>query len=72
MNNIFDVIQRPLERIMDISQSVFVPRGVDVPALDQEKKWPFTPQGVKRGDLVTGGDVFGHVRRTGSSKSTAS
>jgi V-type H+-transporting ATPase subunit A len=65
LNNIFDGIQRPLERILDIAQSVFVPRGVDVPALDQEKKWPFQPQNIKRGDLVSGGDVFGTVRENG-------
>merc|ERR1712023_147858 len=30
---ILDGIQRPLERIQTIAQSVFVPRGVDVPNL---------------------------------------
>jgi V-type H+-transporting ATPase subunit A len=37
-----------------------VPRGVDVPSLDQQKGWDFTPrEGLKIGDLVTGGDVVG-------------
>merc|ERR1719389_1443287 len=48
LNNIFDGIQRPLERIQEISQSVFVPRGVDVPSLDQGKKWAFKPTSVKQ------------------------
>ena len=65
LNNIFDGIQRPLERILDIAQSVFVPRGVDVPALDQEKKWTFQPASIRKGDLVSGGDVIGVVRENG-------
>merc|ERR1719395_505749 len=32
---ILDGIQRPLERIQQLAQSVFVPRGVDVPNLDR-------------------------------------
>ena len=32
-----DGIQRPLERIQQLAQSVFVPRGVDVPNLDRDK-----------------------------------
>jgi V-type H+-transporting ATPase subunit A len=39
---------------------VFVPRGVDVPSLDQYKAWDWTPSGsIKIGDLVSGGDVLG-------------
>lgn len=39
---------------------MFVPRGVDVPSLDQNKMWDFTPGGkLKAGDLITGGDVIG-------------
>ena len=34
LKTIFDGIQRPLETIAKNSQSVFVPRGVDVPSLD--------------------------------------
>jgi vacuolar-type H+-ATPase catalytic subunit A/Vma1 len=60
LQNIFDGIQRPLETIAHLSGSVFVPRGVDVPSLDQQKGWDFTPrEGLKIGDLVTGGDVVG-------------
>jgi V-type H+-transporting ATPase subunit A len=65
VNNIFDGIQRPLERIYDESQSVFIPRGVDVPALDASKQWEFKPMNVRVGDLVTGGDVFGSVFENG-------
>lgn len=37
LKTIFDGIQRPLETIAQNSGSVFVPRGVDVPSLDQVK-----------------------------------
>merc|ERR1719352_2020270 len=65
LDGIYDGIQRPLERIQKLANSVFVPRGVDVPNLDREKKWDFTPQNLKVGDLVTGGDIFGSVRENG-------
>jgi len=65
LDGIYDGIQRPLERIQQISQSVFVPRGVDVPNLDRDKKWDFTPLNVKVGDLVSGGDVVGNVKENG-------
>jgi vacuolar-type H+-ATPase catalytic subunit A/Vma1 len=40
-DNIFDGIQRPLEVIADMSKSVFIPRGIEVPKLDQTKDWHF-------------------------------
>ncbi|CAE8617455.1 unnamed protein product [Polarella glacialis] len=65
LDGIYDGIQRPLERIQQICQSVFVPRGVDVPNLDRDKLWDYTPQNVKVGDLVSGGDIVGVVRENG-------
>jgi V-type H+-transporting ATPase subunit A len=66
VNNIFDGIQRPLERIKAESNSVFIPLGVDVPALDPVKLWEYKPDTSFRvGDLVTGGDIFGHVFENG-------
>ena len=65
LDGIYDGIQRPLERIQKLAQSVFVPRGVDVPNLDREKQWDFTPKHVKVGDLVTGGDIVGIIRENG-------
>ena len=62
MNTIFDGIQRPLQTIATMSGSVFVPRGVDVPCLDQHKEWEYKPNHVlKVGDKVSGGDVLGYV-----------
>lgn len=62
METIYDGIQRPLKGISDVSQSIYIPRGINVPALDREKKWKFTPSDkFKVGDNITGGDVFGSV-----------
>jgi len=71
LDNIYDGIQRPLERIQKVCNSVFIPRGIDVPNLDREKQWPFTPQNVKVGDLITGGDIVGMVRENGLFKNHA-
>jgi len=65
LDDIYDGIQRPLQRIQELSQSVFVPRGVDVPNLERERKWPYKPLNVKVGDLVTGGDIVGVIRENG-------
>jgi len=65
LDDIYDGIQRPLQRIQELSKSVFVPRGVDVPNLERERKWPYKPLNVKVGDLVTGGDIVGVIRENG-------
>ena len=41
LKTIFDGIQRPLQTIAIQEKSVFVPRGVDVMSLDQNKLWTF-------------------------------
>jgi V-type H+-transporting ATPase subunit A len=61
MNNIFDGIQRPLEKIKSMSRSIFIPKGLRVTALDRDKQWYFVPINFKIGDHVTGGDIFGRV-----------
>ncbi|KAI0006917.1 ATP synthase alpha/beta family, nucleotide-binding domain-containing protein [Xylariaceae sp. FL0662B] len=60
LQNIYDGIQRPLEKISDQSKSIYIPRGVAAPALDRTKKWEFTPT-AKVGDHISGGDVWGTV-----------
>lgn len=61
METIYDGIQRPLRSISEVSDSIYIPRGIAVPALNREKKWDFTPGKLKVGDHITGGDVFGSV-----------
>ena len=65
IENIYDGIQRPLEVIMEKTGSNNLPRGVEVPALDRDKKWNFTPA-AKVGDMLAGGDVLGTVEETSS------
>ena len=65
IENIYDGIQRPLEVIRERTQSNNLPRGVEVPALDREKKWEFTAVAAP-GDVVSGGDVLGTVQETDS------
>jgi len=60
-SNIFDGIQRPLKAIQDVSDSIYIPRGVATPALDKSSTWDFNPQNFQLGDHITGGDIFGHV-----------
>lgn len=60
MDNIFDGIQRPLQDISRLSDSIYIPRGINVNALDRDKAWDFTPL-KKEGELISGGDVYGTV-----------
>ena len=65
IENIYDGIQRPLEVIMETVKGNNLPRGVEVPALDREKKWDF--QAVVEPDTqVVGGDIIGTVQETPS------
>lgn len=62
MGQIFDGIQRPLKEIAKAVNDCFIPRGVNIPALDKNKEWEFHPQqGVKVGSNITAGDIFGWV-----------
>ncbi|MCD8331145.1 MAG: V-type ATP synthase subunit A, partial [Oscillospiraceae bacterium] len=63
IENIYDGIQRPLEVIMQKTGGNNLPRGVEVPALDREKKWEFTAC-VQPGDKLVGGDIIGTVPET--------
>lgn len=62
LDNIFDGIERPLERIAD-KGGAFITRGVAVDSLDKEKKWQ-THLTVKEGDVVHGGSVIAEVPET--------
>ena len=65
LENIYDGIQRPLEAIMAKSGSASITRGIEVPALDREKKWDFVAT-AKVGDKVATGDFLGQVQETPS------
>jgi len=62
MGSIFDGIQRPLKDIHELTQSIYIPKGVNVPALNRQLKWDFKPTcGIKVGSHITGGDIYGIV-----------
>ena len=42
---VFEGIQRPLEDICTLTESIYIPKGVNTPALDRSKKWEFEPFG---------------------------
>ena len=62
LDNIYDGIQRPLPE-MRAQSGDCISRGIDVPALNREKKWDFVPV-AKPGDKVNPGDVLGTVQET--------
>lgn len=61
MENIYDGIQRPLKAIKDNSQSIYIPRGIDVPCLNRDVHYDFDPASLRVGDHITGGDIFGSI-----------
>ena len=64
LEGIYDGIQRPLTEIRKLCGET-IARGVQVPALNREKKWDFVPA-VQAGDKLSGGDVIGTVQETAS------
>ena len=62
MSSIYDGVQRPLD-IIQIEMGDYVTRGIEVPSLDREKKWLFSPL-VEVGQDVVEGDFLGAVEET--------
>ncbi len=62
LGNIFDGIQRPLQRINSMSRD-FIPEGIGLLSLDEEKKWPALIT-VKPGDELKPGMVYATVQET--------
>jgi len=62
IGSIYDGIQRPMDVIRDKCGD-FIPRGIDVPALDENKKWQFKPL-AKAGQVVYSGDILGEIQET--------
>jgi V/A-type H+/Na+-transporting ATPase subunit A len=59
---IYDGIQRPLDAIRNMSGD-FISRGFQIPRLDRDKKWAFSPS-VKKGERISPGDILGEVAET--------
>lgn len=62
LNNIFDGIERPLEKISE-SGGAFITRGVSVDSLDRTKQWK-THITVSAGDVLNPGDIIALVPET--------
>ena len=62
ISTIYDGIQRPLEKLYEIS-GTNIQKGVEVYSLDREKKWKFEPL-KQNGDKVSSGDIIGKVQET--------
>ena len=61
MGSIFDGIQRPLKDINQLTNSIYIPKGVNVPCLDRNIVWEYEPSGIRLGAHVSGGDIYGLV-----------
>ncbi len=65
ISQMFDGIQRPLDRFMKAADSPFLTKGTSVLSLDRDKRWHFTPA-VMVGEMIGTGDVIGTVQETDS------
>jgi len=62
VGNVFDGIQRPLERLRELT-GMFIKQVQGVTPLAKEKKWHFKPT-AKVGSKLVGGDILGTVMET--------
>ncbi|MCI4327436.1 MAG: V-type ATP synthase subunit A [Thermoplasmata archaeon] len=62
LKSIYDGVQRPLD-VLQQNLGDFITRGFVAPALDETKKWEFTPT-AKVGSEVTPGTILGTVQET--------
>ncbi|WP_296559940.1 V-type ATP synthase subunit A [uncultured Acetobacterium sp.] len=62
LKNMFDGIQRPLEKIQQLSP-IFIPEGIGLLSIDDQKLWPAVLS-VKAGDILLAGSIFGTVAET--------
>ena len=60
IETIYDGIQRPLE-VIRAQTGPTITRGVEIPALDRERRWQFSPT-AEIGQNLIGGDVLGTVQ----------
>ncbi len=63
LGQVFDGLQNPLDNLAS-EFGFFLPRGVDLPALDINAKWAFTPT-VQTGDRIKASSVIGTVIERG-------
>ena len=59
LGQVYDGLQSPLDKVA-LDHGIFLPRGVDVEPLDQERKWSFVPA-VQQGARLRAGSLLGTV-----------
>jgi V/A-type H+-transporting ATPase subunit A len=59
LGQVFDGLQSPLDKVA-LEHGVFLPRGVDIPPLDRERRWSFVPA-VQHGARLKAGGLLGTV-----------
>jgi len=64
LGNIFDGIERPLEKINEMSHG-FLPEGIGLISIDEQKLWDVFIN-VKLGDELQEGDIYASVQETAS------
>ncbi len=62
LKNMFDGIERPLEKIMD-ENGAFIPSGIGFTNLDEDKKWEVNMK-VAVGDRINVGDIYATIMET--------
>ncbi|WP_297280673.1 V-type ATP synthase subunit A [uncultured Anaerococcus sp.] len=62
LKNMFDGIERPLEKIMD-ENGAFIPSGIGFTNLDEEKEWDVEIK-VAEGDQIKVGDIYATIKET--------
>ncbi len=63
LGQVYDGLQNPLD-VLATDYGFFLPRGVDLPALDENSKWAFTPC-VQTGTILKASSVIGAVVERG-------
>lgn len=62
LKNMFDGIQRPLEKIKELSP-IFIPEGIGLMSIDEKELWDYKPK-LEEGDTVKPGQIYGAVQET--------
>ncbi len=65
LGQVYDGLQNPLD-VLASDFGFFLPRGVDLPALDENRKWAFTPI-IQTGAILKASSVIGTVVERGFS-----
>ncbi len=65
IGSIFDGLQRPEKAIAELTNDIFIRRGIRLTALPRDRKWHFVPEKtVSIGDKVGPNDILGWVQET--------